>query len=122
MQSFTEGTHPTEGILSEAEFGRSRDNIVIVAGSGVIKPMTVVHKNAEGKYEPATAAHTTGLAIAIYGGDATTEDLSVAGLVRSCQVKAGALNYHVSVDDAAKRATKATQLAATGIIARATIG
>lgn len=129
MTVFTEGKHPGDGLLSEATRSRSRDAITIVAGSGVISPMTVLGlitsgANA-GKYEPSTNAakvpdigSQTAKAVNLYGGDATTADLEVAAIVRDAEVNGHALSFDASVNDATKRAAKATQLAAVGIIVR----
>jgi hypothetical protein len=57
-------------------------------------------------------------AVAIYDADATSGDAKVVALVRMSEVNGDMLAYHSSVDDANKRATKATQLAAAGIIVR----
>ncbi len=45
---FTEGKRDTEGVLSEANGQRSRDNITIASGAGVIAPMTVLGKITAG--------------------------------------------------------------------------
>lgn len=129
MTIVNEGRHPGEFVLSEAEMGRSRDNIVIASGSGVIEPGTVLGRFTsganQGKYGPSLNAaadpdvgQQVAVAVALYGGDATEADIEVAGLARASQVKGHSLVYHASVDDATKRAAKATQLAAVGIIVR----
>jgi hypothetical protein len=38
MTKLTEGRHPGEFLLSEANFHRSRDNVVVASGSGVLEP------------------------------------------------------------------------------------
>lgn len=123
MTVFTEGRKPAEGILSEANGQRSRENVVIAAGSGVIAPMTVLGKvNASGKFIPSAIGATDGseiaVAIAIYGCDATAADQKVAALGRDAEVRGSALTYHSTVDTAPERAAKAAQLAAVGIIVR----
>ena len=120
---YTEGRHPTEGLLSEAEFNRSRDTIIIASGAGVIPPGAVLGKlSASGKYvlSPNTGADgsQTAAAIALYGCDATSADQKIAAITRDAQFNANMLTYAASVDDATKKATKATQLAAAGIIVR----
>lgn len=57
MTVFTEGKHPGEFIMSEASRARSRDNIIIVSGSGVVKAGTVLGKVGVGA---ATASAVTG--------------------------------------------------------------
>lgn len=44
MTKLTEGRHPAEFILSEAAGMRSRDNITILSGEGVLEPGTLVGK------------------------------------------------------------------------------
>lgn len=126
MTTFTEGRHATEGLLSEAEFHRSRDNITIAAGAGLILPGQVLGKvTASGKYVPSANASVTGEegaevanAIALYGCDATTEDQKIAAITRDAEWNGHTLSYDATVNDATKKAAKAAQLAAQGIIAR----
>jgi hypothetical protein len=123
MTVFTEGRKPAEGILSEANGQRSRDNVVISSGSGIIAPMTVLGRiTATGEYVPssmtATDGSQTAVAIAIHGCDATNADQRVAALARDAEVRGSALTYHSTVDTAPERAAKAAQLAEVGIIVR----
>lgn len=123
---FTEGRHSGEGLISEANFHRSRDNIIIVSGAGVLAPGTVLGKiTASGKYEPATAAAAdpdvgsqTAVAILLYGVDATSADVPAAAITRDAEWNVNTLTYDATVDDATKRGAKHTQLAAVGIIVR----
>lgn len=126
MTKFTEGRHPGEFILSEANFHRSRGSVTIVSGSGVVKGGTVIGKiTANSKFAPSPNAQTVGIegaetakAITIYDVDATSADVEVAVIDNDAEVKGFALTYDASVNDAAKKATKATQLAAVGIRVR----
>jgi hypothetical protein len=126
MTTFTEGRHPTEGLLSEANYHRSRDNIVIASGAGVIVPGTVLGRvTASGKYLPSTNALVegdegaeTGVAIALYGCDATSADQRISAITRDAEWNGHTLTFEATVNDATKRATKLSQLAAKGIIAR----
>lgn len=129
MQTFTEGKHPTEGVLSEAAGQRSRDAIVILAGSGIIAPMTVLGQLTSGanagKYSPSPAVaeapdvgNQVANAICLYGADATAADVAVAALTRDTEVIVSRLTYHDSVNDQPKRDAKLAQLRAVGIIAR----
>lgn len=129
MTVFNEGRHAAEFILSEAAGKRARENVVIAEGSGVIAPGTVLGiftgGDDEGKYSPSPNAagdpnvgNQTAVAIAIYGCDATEGDQEIAVIRRDAEVNGHLLTYHSSVDDAAKRAAKATQLRAVGIIVR----
>jgi len=126
MTTFTEGRHATEGLLSEAGFHRSRDNITIEAGAGVIVPGQILGRvTAGGKFIPSPHALVAGdegaeagYAIALYGCDATGQDVQIAAITRDAEWNGHTLTFHSSVNDAAKRATKLAQLAARGIIAR----
>lgn len=121
---FTEGRHPGEFLLTEGNGQISREVGIIVSGSGVIAPGTVLGRiTASGKLAPSPATGSDGsesaVAVALYGCDATSADQKVAIIARSAEVKADALVFASSVNDAAKRTAKATQLAAAGIIVRA---
>ena len=121
---FTEGRHPSEFLLTEGNGQISRETATVASGSGVIAPGTVLGKiTASGKYAPSPATGSDGAqtaaAVALYGCDATSADQKIAIIARAAEVKADPLVFHASVDDAAKRAAKATQLAAAGIIVRA---
>jgi hypothetical protein len=129
MTALTEGRHAGEGLLSEAEMGRSREVVTIVAGSGVIAPGAVLGKytsgDNSGKYSlaPAAAAdpdvgNQTAVAIAIYGCDATSADQEITVLARDAQWNGNTLSYDSSVDTDNEKAAKAAQLAAVGIIIR----
>lgn len=119
----TQGRNPAEFIMSEANGQLSRDNIVIVSGAGVVKPGTVLGKiTASGKYTPSPATGAdgsqTGVAICIYGCDATSADQKVSAITRNAEVNGKTLEYGATVNDDAKKLAKATQLAAVGIIVR----
>lgn len=112
-----------EFILSEANPDRSRDTIVIASGSGVVTAGTVLGKiTASGKYAPSPATGSdgaqTGVALNLYTVDATSADVKVTGLTRDAEVNGNCIFYAASVDDNTKKAAKATQLAAVGIIVR----
>ncbi|OYW51988.1 MAG: hypothetical protein B7Y80_21125 [Hyphomicrobium sp. 32-62-53] len=121
---FTEGLRPGEVLLTEANGQISREVGVIASGSGILAPGTVLGKNStSGKYAPSPATGTDGtqtaVAVALYGCDATSADQKITIIARDAEVKADYLVHHTSVNDAPKRAAKATQLAAVGIIVRA---
>ena len=130
MTTFTEGFRPGEALLTEGNGQISREAVTVASGSGVIAPGSVLGKfttgaNA-GKYSlaPNAAAdpnvgNQTAVAVALYGCDATSADQKITVIARDAEVKADALVFHSSVDDATKRAAKAAQLAAVGIIVRA---
>lgn len=126
MAKLTEGRHNGEGLLSEANFHRSRDAIVVKSGAGKIAPGTVLGKiTADGKYWPSTDASVTetagaetAVAIALYGCDATDGDASITVISRDAEWTASTLSYHASVGTAPKKAAKVKQLEAVGIIVR----
>jgi hypothetical protein len=129
MTVLNEGRHPGEFLMSEANRQRSRDNITIASGSGVIAPGTVLGKFTSGanagKYSPAPNAaadpnvgNQTAVAVALYGCDATSADADIAAVARDAEVNGKTLTYAPSVDDNTKKAAKNAQLAAVGIIVR----
>lgn len=123
MAVLTEARHAGEFILSEGNGHVSRDTITIVSGAGVVKTGTVLGKiTASGKYKPATATGTdggqTGAAVNIYEVDATSADVSVAAVVRQAEINGNLITYGATVDDNTKKAAKAADLAAVGIIVR----
>ena len=123
MTVFNEGRDAGEFLLSEANGNRSRDVATVASGAGVIAPGTVLGKlTSGGKYtaSPATGSDgsQTAVAVALYGCDATSADQKLVVIARDAEVNVNLLAYASSVDDAAKKAAKATQLAAVGIIVR----
>lgn len=123
MTVLNEGRHPGEFLMSEANRQRSRENITIVSGSGIIAPGTVLGKvTASGKYVAsavgATDGSQTAVAVALYGCDATSDDQKIAAIARDAEVNGKTLTYASSVNDDAKKAAKNAQLAAVGIIVR----
>lgn len=129
MTVLNEGRHPGEFLMSEANRQRSRENITIVSGSGIIAPGTVLGRFTSGanagKYGPAPNAaadpdvgNQTAVAVALYGCDATSADQKTAAIARDAEVNGKTLTYASSVNDDAKKAAKNAQLAAVGIIVR----
>lgn len=57
-------------------------------------------------------------AVCIYGGDTTSADVNVAGIVRDAELNGSVLVYHSSVDNNAKRQALNTFLRESGIIVR----
>lgn len=120
---FNEGRHAAEFLLWEQGITYSRDNIVVASGSGELKAGTVLGKiTASGKYKASTATGSDGgqtaAAVLLYDVDATSADVKVAAITRGAEVNGKILAYDATVDDDAKKAAKATQLAAVGIIVR----
>lgn len=94
----SEGPRNLGFVLSEAEFGRSRDEITVASGAGVLKPGTVLGKiTASGKFKPAVDASVDGSETAVavlgYGVDATSADAKSVAIVRAAQVKKSELDY-----------------------------
>lgn len=123
MTTLTEKMHEGEAILSEANGHRSRDNVTMLSGSGVVKAGTVVGKiTASGKYQPSPATDANGSGVAnavtIADVDATSADAVVAVIARDAEVNGDFLTYEATVDTAPEIAAKAVQLAAVGIIVR----
>jgi hypothetical protein len=123
MPVLTEPRRAGEFILTEANGNISRDTVTIKSGSGLVKAGTVLGKlTADSKYVPSPAAGADGsqigLALNIYAVDATAADVKVAVVARDAEVNRNILSYEASVNDDAKRAAKAAQLAAVGILVR----
>lgn len=122
MTEFTEGRHPGEAVLHEANGSRSRDNITIPAGTGVVEPGTVLGVNATGNYVPSTVAIAggaeTAVAINIHRVDATSADAAVAAITRDAEVNGACLVFEATVDTDAEKQAKIDELAVVGIIVR----
>lgn len=123
MTVYTEGRHPGEFLMTEANGQRSRENITIASGAGIIAPGTVLGKiTASGKYVAsavgATDGSQTAVAVSLYGCDATSADVGIAAIVRDAEVKASILTYHADRDQAAEKTAANTNLAAVGILVR----
>lgn len=126
MTKLTEGARNTEGVLSEANFHRSRGKVTILSGAGIVPPLTVLGKvTASGKYVPSANASVggeegaeVGIAVNLYRVDATSEDVEVAVIARDAELNGNYLAFDDTVNDNTKKAAKVTQLAAVGIIAR----
>lgn len=110
-------------LVSEAaNIYRSREQIVIASGSGVLKPGAVLGKvTATGKFKPlapgASDGTQTAAAILWEGCDATAADVRRTANVRDCEVHADVLVFAPGVNDTQKTAALAA-LAAAGIIGR----
>ena len=123
FETKTENPRALGFVLSEAEFGRSRDEVTVASGEGVLDAGTVLGKlTTGGKYaaSPATGSDGSqvGIAVLCYRVDATSADAQAVVISRAAQVKGPELIYDASVDDTAKTATKNDELAAAGIVVR----
>lgn len=115
----TEGPRTFGFVLSEAEFGRSRDEVTIASGAGVLESGTVLGKiTASGKFKPAVDASTDGSEIAAavlaHRVDATSADAQAVIVARAAQVKKPELIYA----DGATEADMDAGLTAAGIVVR----
>lgn len=123
MQVFTKGKDAAGFILSEASGKRSRDEITISSGAGIVQPGTALGKvTATGEYLPSSNVAADGsevaVALNIYRVDATLADQKVAAITRDAEVIASELSYHASRDLAAEKLEANVSLAAKGIIVR----
>ncbi|MDR9395424.1 MAG: head decoration protein [Roseovarius sp.] len=123
MTVLTEGRHPGEFLMTEANGQRSRENITIASGAGIIAPGTVLGRiTASGKYLAsavgATDGSQTAAAIALYGCDATSGDADISAITRDAEVNGSILTYHPDRDQAAEKTAAQGDLAAVGIIVR----
>lgn len=122
----TKQSRPLAFLLSEAAGARSRNNVTIASGSGIVEAGTVIGEiTASNKFAPSPDAEVVGIegaetatAILAYGVDATTEDVEVAVVDRDAEVKVSMLKYDASIDDQTKTDAKIAQLNAVGIRAR----
>jgi len=126
MTTFTEGRHAAEFILSEANGQRSRDNVTVYGGftgAATLKAGTVLGKiTSGGKYAASAASGSDGsqtaIAVLLDNIDIADGDVVAAIIARDAEVNGGSLEYEATVDTDNEKATKATQLAAVGIIVR----
>ena len=123
MTVLTEGRHAAEFVLSEAAGHRSRDNITITSGAGIVAAGTVLGKiTAGGEYTPsddgAADGSETAVAINLYEVDATSAAVEVAAITRDAEVNQNILTYHSGRPDAAAKNTAHADLAGVGIIVR----
>lgn len=123
MTLLSEGRWAAEFVMTEANGTRSRGNIVVASGAGVIAPGTVLGQiTVGGKYLAsavgASDGSETAVAVALYGCDATSADCAISAIVRDAEVNANMLTYHADRDLDAEKTAAQTQLAAVGIIAK----
>lgn len=110
-------------IVSEANGYRSREEIVIVSGAGVLKAGRVLGKiAASGKYTSYTPGASDGsqnaAAILYQGCDATSADVRRTITARDTEVNAAVLNWGAAVTTDTHKNTALAALAALGIIGR----
>ena len=122
---------PTLGDLLKFELNASytRETVTLKAGTSYSLGAVLGRITASGEYRLSPAAEVVGdegaeaaIAVLLEAVDAT--DAAVTGLIaaRGPVILAdGALVFDASVDQPAERAAKITQLAAAGLVARATV-
>lgn len=126
MENKTETARNLGFLLSEANGSRSRGTVTIASGEGKLEAGTVLGEiTANSKFVASPNASVVGkegaesaTAVLAYGVDATAADVDAVIVARDAEVKGPELAYEATVNDAAKIAAKATQLAAAGIIVR----
>lgn len=123
MPVLTEGRHPGEFLLTEANGQRSREAVTVASGAGIIAAGTVLGKvTATGKYLASAVGAVDGsevaVAVALYGCDATSADVEIAAIVRDAEVKGPVLTYHADRDLDAEKTAADADLAGVGIIVR----
>lgn len=123
MTVLIETNHPGAFLLSEAQGQRSRDNITIAGGTGIVSPGSVLGRvTATGKYVVSAAGASDGsqvpAAINFYGADASAADAEVSAIVRDAEVNGHCLVYHADRDQPAEKAAAHDALKSFGIIVR----
>lgn len=121
MAALVSGVRPLDFLLSQANFQRSRDNVVFLTGV-IYQPGQVLGKvTASGKYKPVDSAAVDGSAVAVavccYPYDATAGDIKGVAITRQAEVKADGLIYPTGIS-AGNKTTAVAQLVAAGIIVR----
>lgn len=101
----------------------TRETITLLAGAAYPVGAVLGRITASGKYKLATSGGTDGAqtaaAVLLYAADATSADATGLVVMRGpAIVSKAALVFDATVDDAAKIATKHSQLTAIGIIPR----
>ncbi len=119
-----EGRHTGEYIKSEANWMRSRDNVVIASGSGIVIPGQVLGKiTSSSKFVPQTEGATDGsqnpAGINYAYVDARVSDIAAAITARETEVYGLRLTWDASVSGTPANLTAAiAALQALGIIIR----
>lgn len=121
----TKTAAPSTGafIKSEANGDRSRDQITIGGGTGLLQPGTVLGKvTATGKYglydNEATDGRTAAAAVLYAAVDATSADAVGVAIVRDAEVFFDRLTWGPAVTTQGEKDAGAVDLAAAGIITR----
>lgn len=126
MGSITEGNRSLAHILSEGNGHISRETVVIASGAGKLAAGMVLGEiTASTKFTASPEAEVVDIegaevatCVLAYAVDATDVDVDAVVTKRLAEVKSPQLTYHSSVDDAAKKSAKHTQLAVNNIFVR----
>jgi hypothetical protein len=117
----TESIHKSEGILSEANGFRSREQITVVSGQNLGSMFVVGKITATGKYKEYDNAAVDGsqsaAGVLIAAVDASAADQRGVILARDCEVDYKTLQWKAGMNQGDKDAGIA-DLAALGIIVR----
>ena len=121
MTTLTEGRHTGEGLLSEAEGTRSRENITIAAGANLVPGQVLGKITASGKYkmhDPAASDGSQAAAAILYAdAAAAAADVKGVAIVRDAEWNGATLTWISGISGGNKTAGIAA-LAALGIILR----
>jgi hypothetical protein len=111
-------------IQSEANYGRSRDEVPMLTGYGVLSAGTVLSMTASGYYVPCVASADDGsqVAVAVLYDQTDTDaegwnQIAIA-VTRAAEVRAEDLTFDASITTLDEQKSKWTQLEAVGIIVR----
>lgn len=123
MPVYNEGRATGEFILSEAAGKRSRDNVTIASGAGILAAGTVLGQiTAIGKYVASAVGASDGSQVAkavlLAEVDATSADVAAVALTRDCEVNGNILTYAADRDLDAEKTAANVDLAGAGIIVR----
>lgn len=116
-----EGIHPIEGVLSESNRTRSRENVTVVSGQNLPAMSVVGLITASGKYKQVQAAQVDGsqtaAGILLYAVDASAGDAKGVIIARDAEIRESALQFE-STEDAGEIAAHKVVLRTLGIILR----
>ena len=121
MADFTEGRHPAEFIVSEANGRRSRDTVTVASGAD-LEPNTVVGKvTASGKVVQLAPAAVDGSEVAygvlIHAAKAASADVTVTAIVRDAEAAENLLVWPDGISGPEKTAARG-ELETRGIVTR----
>ena len=124
MTTLTQGVQTCEWLISTAPGQRSYSKgTATVSATTALPSGTLMGKvTASGKYIASAVGATDGsetpAAIAIYGADATSADVTVSAIVRDAEVNGNCLTYHADRDQPAEKSDANAALATLSVIVR----